>query len=355
MLEYTKELHVLYVEDDLMLLKSSEELFSNYFKSITIALNGREGLEKYTAYKQKTDSFYDLVITDINMPQLNGIDMSSKVLAMNPMQAIIITTAHNENEFLSKAIELGINGFITKPIDNSTLTQAFYKTSLAISDHKFVESHVKMIEELNLQLSSQNSELLAKNTKLEKSLRILDTMVHKEKLSHPKKELNPGTKVSKKEKSLIQDQLQDLIQDDLYELKELLEEIDFIVINIINHHMSIPPNSLPELINLFSRYSTILSLYSFFVELSLAMANFSFTLKCNPLPKNKESIKNIFMLLESFIFVLGSWHDDISSDDGSKINQFDASIISDMNTITNMWTQKEEDYNEKDMDNIFDF
>ena len=187
MLEYTRELHVLYVEDDLLLLESTKELFLNYFKTVDIAINGQEGLEKYTTYKKKENSFYDLIITDINMPQLNGIEMSEKVLAINAIQAIIIITAHNENDNLNKAIELGVSGFITKPMDNSRLINVLYKTAQTISDHKFVESHMQMMEELNIKLSHQNSELLSKNTKLEKSLRILDTMIHKEQLTHHKK------------------------------------------------------------------------------------------------------------------------------------------------------------------------
>jgi len=141
----------------------------------------------------------------------------------------------------------------------------------------------------------------------------------------------------------------------LYELKELLEEIDTIVIKIIDNDIKVTSDYLPRLIELFTRYSAILNLYSFFINLSNAMSNFAHTLKNTPLPNNEESVKNIFMLLESFIFVLGSWHDDISRDDGSQINQFDASIISDMHTITNMWVEKEEDFHDDDIDKIFDF
>ena len=61
------------------------------------------------------------------------------------------------------------------------------------------------------------------------------------------------------------------------------------------------------------------------------------------------------MLLESFMFVLGHWQDDISKGDGTKVNSFDASLISDMYTITNLWTQKEQEDSEEDLDDIFDF
>ena len=107
--------------------------------------------------------------------------------------------------------------------------------------------------------------------------------------------------------------------------------------------------------SMFSKYSSILNFYSFFDELSSRMSSFSATMRENPLPESKESTRNIFMLLESFIYVLGKWHDDIASGDESKINQFDASIISDMDTIINMWIEKEHECSEDDLDGIFDF
>ncbi len=64
MLEYTKALTVLYVEDDMTLLDSTTELFKNYFKMVDTAADGNEGLERYLAYKKEHDVSYDMVITD---------------------------------------------------------------------------------------------------------------------------------------------------------------------------------------------------------------------------------------------------------------------------------------------------
>jgi len=355
MIEYTKNLNILYVEDDEKLMQTTQELFKNYFKSVDVALNGEEGLEKYINFHNKHDSFYDLIITDINMPKLNGLEMGEKILSQNPLQNIIITTAHNESRYLLKAIELGIDGFISKPIDHQQLIKVLYKTSQAISDHKFVESHVELIENLNIQLEEQNSELLAKNAELEKSFRMLDTVLYKEKLSHKQEDEKVLTNDEVVENQHKVEQIHELVQNDLFELKEVLLEIDVNIIDIINDTQNIHPVTLTTLASLFAKYSSVLGFYNFFNDLSKSIADFSYTVKESPLPEDKESIQNIFMLLESFIYVLGKWHDDISSGDESKINQFDASIISDIDTIQNMWTQKEELLDESNLDDIFDF
>jgi len=349
-LEYTQQLSVLYVEDDTVLIKSTTELFENYFKSVHIAENGELGLAKYKEFKELNGIFYDLVITDINMPRMNGLEMSEHLLEINPSQAIIIITAHNENEFLLKAIELGVNGFVTKPMENIQLSKVLYKTARSISDHKFVEDHVALMEELTLQLDTQNKELQQKNEALEKSLRMLNTVVTKESMVQTT--IQNSTPLTDHH---IIHQVQDLVNNDLYELKEILVEIDVGIIKMIDNPYEISKERLVLMADLFAKYASVLSFYSFFSELSSAMSKFATTMRNEPLPEKQECVKNIFMILESFIYVLGKWHEDISSDEEHKVNQFDASIISDIHTITNMWVQKDEAVSEDGVDNIFDF
>ena len=354
LLEYTKDMKVLYIEDDAQLLKTTTELLDNYFTIVDTAPDGQAGLCKYLAYSKKHGDFYDIVITDINMPNLNGIEMSKVIYSINPTQEIIITSAYSEVEYLSTAIELGINGFITKPINNKQLTKVIYKVSQSISNQKFVDSHVEIIENLNLKLEQQNKELMVKNAELVKSFRMLDTMVNKKHLMkfEDEQEIAAG---SESDEDLIKAQIQDLINDDLFELKDIHAEIDYAIINIMQNNNPVLSDIIEDLVTQFAKYASILSFYTFFDELGASMSSFSKTLKKNPLPENEESIKNIFMLLESFMYVLGKWQDDLSSGDESKINSLDASIISDMHTITNMWTQKEQLSSEDDLDDIFDF
>lgn len=86
------------------------------------------------------------------------------------------------------------------------------------------------------------------------------------------------------------------------------------------------------------------------------MSSFAETIKETALPEDEECVHNIFTFLETFVYVLSKWHDDLSSGEESKINQLDASIISDIETIQNMWTQTYgESAGEEELDDIFDF
>lgn len=352
--EYSKDLHVLYVEDDKELSNSTREVLENYYKSVDIAYNGQVGLDMFMRYFDANGYPYDLVITDINMPQMNGIDLSRKILMHTPQQSIIIISAHDDSPYLLEAIDMGISGFVTKPINQQRLSQTLYKTSMAISDHKYVESHFDMLEKLNLQLEYQNSELNDKNEQLEKSLRLLNTITHKEKLLQPNKKSPEKHTASDENVNNIKEQIGHFIENDIFELKELLNEIDLVVIEVIKHMDSFGANTLALLVSLFKKYATTLSMYTFFDELSIAMSTFTATLRDNPIPDNEEHIKNVFLLLESFLYDLSRWHDDLLSGDESKINAFDASNIVNMRLITNMWTACEE-AGETDLDAIFDF
>ncbi len=214
-----------------------------------------------------------------------------------------------------------------------------------------------MIERLNIELDEknkllekQNSELLDKNSELEKSFRMLDTMVHKEQITHTNV-VQEHTDVD----GAMQEQIQYLINDDLYELEEIHGEMDRIIIEILNSTEQVDANTIEELTNHFSKYASTLAMYNFFDQLGASMKEFSFVLGENPLPSDEESVRNIFMLLEGFLYVLSKWQKDLRIGDISSINALDASMISDMETIVNMWTQKEEDLSEESLDDIFDF
>lgn len=350
--EYSKDLHILYVEDDQELLNSTKEVLENYFKSVDTANDGKEGLDKYQTYLNTNGYSYDLVITDINMPHMNGIDFTRKMLMQNEQQSIVIISAHDDSHYLMEAIDMGVSGFITKPISHQLLNQVLYKTSMAIFDHKYVESHVDTLEKLNLQLQSQNSELNAKNEQLEKSLRLLNTITRKDELLHSKKQ-SPENTLNNNGNN-VKEQINHFIENDIYELKELLNEIDLVVIAVIKNIDCLGGKTSKRLVSLFKKYATTLSMYTFFDELSIAMSAFTATLEDSPLPDNEEHIKNVFLLLESFLYDLSRWHEDLLSGDESKINAFDASNIVNMRLITNMWTAKEEE-GESDLDAIFDF
>ncbi len=135
---YSQHLRVLYVEDDAALRESTLYLLENYFESIDFAVDGQDGLNRYSLAYDSGER-YDLVLTDINMPYLNGLQMSEEIYALYPEQSVIVFTAHNENAYMLDAIKLGIDGFLLKPLDLSELNKTFYKVCKQIYHQKNIE------------------------------------------------------------------------------------------------------------------------------------------------------------------------------------------------------------------------
>lgn len=145
-----KEYGVLYVEDEPGIQQITAQILQLIFGEVFLQSNGKDGLEFYEQNKEKID----VVITDINMPIMNGLDMSVRMKDIDPDLLIIITSAHNENDFLLKAINIGINGFLLKPVD----PVKFIKTISKTLEPKVLQHKLKVQEE-------QNQERLLKNTK----------------------------------------------------------------------------------------------------------------------------------------------------------------------------------------------
>ena len=102
---------LLYVEDEEG-IRNQLSRFLNYFsEELFVAKDGREGLELYKKYLP------DIVVTDIKMPNMDGIEMAKAIKAINPKQHIIFTSAHGEHDYFMDAIDMQANGYVMKPID----------------------------------------------------------------------------------------------------------------------------------------------------------------------------------------------------------------------------------------------
>jgi len=120
LLQYTKELSLLFVEDHLELRVNTTEILKNFFKNVDSAEDGEEALLLYKdAHKNSTP--YDLVLTDIQMPKMDGVVLTEKIYEINPDQTVVVLSAHDESTYLLPLINLGIEQFIKKPIDYQEL------------------------------------------------------------------------------------------------------------------------------------------------------------------------------------------------------------------------------------------
>ncbi|EAI7821147.1 response regulator transcription factor [Campylobacter jejuni] len=106
-----KELIILVVEDEIKTRESLINVLSERFSKVIGAQNGDEGLKKFKKFKP------DLVITDIAMPIMDGLDMAREIKEISDDVPIVVLSAYSEKERLSRSIDIGIDKYLIKPVD----------------------------------------------------------------------------------------------------------------------------------------------------------------------------------------------------------------------------------------------
>ena len=112
---------LLYVEDNAGLNSHATILFKKLFDHVYSAFNGEEGLALFTLHRPQ------IVITDITMPKMDGLKMAEAIAKIDPEVKIIITTAHNELEYLHQSIRMGIFDFLLKPLKIEELNATLWR------------------------------------------------------------------------------------------------------------------------------------------------------------------------------------------------------------------------------------
>ncbi len=133
---------ILYVEDDIAAREEISFFLEDKVHKLYQANDGSEGL---TFFQQNSEEI-DIVITDIQMPKMNGLEMATQIKLLSPETPIIITSAFNDNDYLFKAIEVGINHYVTKPIDLMQLIQKLASIAQIRNMQKSLEQTRKSLE-----------------------------------------------------------------------------------------------------------------------------------------------------------------------------------------------------------------
>jgi len=133
---------ILYVEDEEGIQKNLSKFLAYFSSHLFTASNGIEGLKIYKQIKP------DIVITDIRMPKMDGIDMVKEIKKIDPSQIIIFTTAFNDSEYLLNAINLSVESYILKPVDLDILEEKLLKITKQLNIQKELDLHKQIIEEI---------------------------------------------------------------------------------------------------------------------------------------------------------------------------------------------------------------
>ena len=146
---------LLYVEDEKTIRDYLGDMLSRQVAELHIAVDGKEGLE---LFKEKKP---DVILTDIRMPIMNGLEMTKEIKAISQDVFIIVTSAYSESEYFVEAIDMGVDNFLLKPVNKRKL--------------KHLLQHVAKTKVIHKQLLEQET----KRKKAEEEVRNVSSELHK--------------------------------------------------------------------------------------------------------------------------------------------------------------------------------
>ncbi len=169
--ELLKDLRILYVEDEEDVRRSAVEYLKRIAKEVYEAGDGKEAIQVWLQEKP------DIIITDISMPRLNGLDMARYIRSKDRDVQIIVATAYTDTDYLMQAVELNLVKYLVKPVTKEKLQNALSHSVEKIKDeNKF---SVRLSPECQYNAYSQHVECGDEQTKLTKNeILFMDLLAH---------------------------------------------------------------------------------------------------------------------------------------------------------------------------------
>lgn len=165
--ELLKNFTILYVEDEEMVRKNAVEYLQRLAKEVYEAKDGKEAIKIWSELHP------DIIITDISMPKLNGLDMAAYIRSKDTKTQIIVATAHTDTEYLMKAVELQLVKYLTKPITKDKLLNALQmgidkiedksKFSIYLSKESSYNAYTHTLKYKDKEIQLTNNEALFMN------------------------------------------------------------------------------------------------------------------------------------------------------------------------------------------------
>ncbi len=155
-IRYTKDLNLLYVEDNHLVRFQTMKMLKSFFDKISEASNGKEALELFC----QNDIKFDLIITDIKMPVIDGLCFIESLRKKDKKIPILVFSAYDDKEYFMKTINFGVDGYILKPY---TITQIATTLLNIIEKYELKESENKLIQLENDYIWLTKDKKLSKN------------------------------------------------------------------------------------------------------------------------------------------------------------------------------------------------
>lgn len=296
------EMSLLLVEDDLALIQQLKQFLSRFFGRVDIANNGVEALEQYNKRS------YDLIITDLTMPLMGGLELASKLRAINETQNIFVLSAHSESEKLIELINIGIDGFLLKPIDMNRVMAQLLKICQAIYGDKMLNYFSNLLEETNAELKASNAELESALNEVLRLKRDAES-VKKTTLPHESEFITssqPSRALNDEEQMMLYTRSEKLSAIEFhtaypFELDKTNEDLEILEdhfnLVLMKADKNINHETLSDLIKILRNYAKVIELIPQFGALAFGIQQLARTFESTQDPTKVQSIMPMLTLL----------------------------------------------------------
>lgn len=341
--EIAYDMKLLLVEDDSDLRVQLKIFLGRFFGCIHTAENGIEALKMYT------EESYDLVLTDLTMPLMGGLELAEKIRMHNSEQNILILSGHSESDKLITLINLGIDGFLLKPVDLSRVLTQLNKSAQAIYDHKMFDYFSTTLEETNQELRNSNAEL-------HKALAEIKRMKESEPLNIPHEQLS-GRELNDAEKMMLYTRSEKMSAAEFhsvhpFELDKTNEDLEILEDNfnvlLVSAERNINQETLSVLSRIVHSYAKELEMIPQFSALSYGIQQLATTFDSI---EDVSKIPSIMPMLTSLFDNLEQWRRGIFFyRNVEDIHYMDNSLISDALSLQGMLSNQHHSSSDSDIE-----
>jgi len=165
--EHMNDLTLLYAEDDDLIRENLLYILKDYFSTIHVVQDGKEAIEVYHAKKP------DVVILDICMPKISGLEVAKLIRHKNETIPIIMLTGHSDKEKLLDAVNLKLEAYLLKPIDYNNLDGILKKTIKKTNENHIIPLRKELVWDMQTQILHYKSDVINLTKKEKLTLSVL--------------------------------------------------------------------------------------------------------------------------------------------------------------------------------------
>lgn len=184
---------VLLVEDEEDVREILEFYLNTVFDEVKLAEDGQKGLELFTQYS-KENKHFDVIVTDIQMPNKNGLEMIEDITCLNEEQKFIIVSAYKNEEYLFKSIGLNVMSYFVKPLEVKSIMDILKKVKDKVLEDKTNSIKIPTVITINENYSYNTTTNLLLNKEIivdlsKKETLLLQALLKEKEIIKTKEEL----------------------------------------------------------------------------------------------------------------------------------------------------------------------